>query len=280
MKTYIVCTDGQIPAERKPFTNIYDNHYAERFIRHLSDDATLCTGCGQNCISCRLSYKIDFAPQIAGTLIIPSELLYYIDTPESFLPRKLPGHEILIAINIHEDILLALPPRAKKAGAKALIVPIEDPDWLSKWARNRLAQVCAKIGLEFAAPKPFCSLDFNSFHPHINRFIKYYRIGKPELKIKLHNKKISGAKVITSAPCGDTYFVAHNLKGVSVDSKIHEVVSKYWHSYPCTASMKMDYELGDTILHKGGYLHYEAVDNAIEEARQNKALKLQDVNHK
>lgn len=261
-----MCTDGRIPVERKPFTSIFDNHYAERFIRHLSDDSTLCTGCGENCTSCRQSYKIDFTSQIAGTLTVPSELLYYIDDPESYLPQKLPAHEVMVAINIHEDLLLSLPLLAKKSGAKSLIAPLEDPDWMSKWARRRVSQVCAKVGIEFAAPKPFCNLDVDSSHPYINKFIEHFRIGKPKLKIKIQNGRISGAKIIRSAPCGCTYFVAHNLKDAPVASNIHQIVAKYWHSYPCTASMKMDYELGDTILHKGGFIHYEAVDEATEEA--------------
>lgn len=280
MKIYIVSTDGNIPVERKPFTSIFDNHYAERFIRHLNDDASLCTGCGANCVSCREAYGLNYSSEIAGIARVPSELLYYIDSPTSFLPSDFSAHDVLVAINVHEDILLTLPARAKEAGAKAVIVPVEDPDWLSKWARKRLSQVCAGLELEFASPKPFCSLEASPSQPHIRAFIKLFRIGKPQLKISVRDGRVTGAKVICSAPCGCTYYVAHNLKGAPVDptSSLHKVVAKYWHSYPCTASMKMDYELGDTILHMGGFIHYEAVDEAVAEASLDTRLKTVDNN--
>jgi len=272
MKIYIVSTDGNVPIERKPFTSIFDNHYAERFLRHLSDDSTLCTGCGINCISCREAYKLNYSSDIAGIIRLPSELLYYIDNPASYLPSELPAHDVLVAINVHEDILLSLPAKAKQAGAKAIIVPVEDSDWLSKWTRKRLSQVCAGLELEFSSPKPFCALEATSSQPHIGEFVEHFRIGKPKLQLSIRDGKIAGAKVIHSAPCGCTYYVAHNLKGAPTDSTLHQVVAKYWHSYPCTASMKMDYELGDTILHKGGFIHYEAADQAVEEALQDSSL--------
>ncbi|HDH57064.1 MAG TPA: hypothetical protein ENF16_00465, partial [Bacteroidetes bacterium] len=42
-------------------------------------------------------------------------------------------------------------------------------------------------------------------------------------------------------------------------------VSRYWHSFPCTASMKSDSELGgDTILHLGGQIHMASFCQAAE----------------
>jgi hypothetical protein len=276
VKIHIVSTDGNIPTDRKPFTSIFDNHYAERFIRHLNDDDNLCAGCGADCINCRKAYGLNYEGNIAGVTRVPSELLYYIDNPASYLPSEFPAHDFLVAINVHEDILLTLPPKAKDAGARAVIVPVEDPDWLSKWARKRLSQVCAGLGLEFASPKPFCSLEAGPGQPHIKEFITHFRVGKPRLKVSVREGKVAGAKVLCSAPCGCTYFVAHNLKDAPIQptSSLHQVVAKYWHSYPCTASMKMDYELGDTILHKGGFIHYQAVDEAVEEAvRESERIK-------
>jgi hypothetical protein len=32
--------------------------------------------------------------------------------------------------------------------------------------------------------------------------------------------------------------------------------------------MQMDAELGDTILHRGGFIHYSTVSEAVDEARK------------
>jgi hypothetical protein len=63
--------------------------------------------------------------------------------------------------------------------------------------------------------------------------------------------------------------VAKNLIGKKLTPSINEdLTAKYWHSYPCVASMQMDAELSDTILHRGGFIHYAAVSEAVEEAKK------------
>ena len=64
---------------------------------------------------------------------------------------------------------------------------------------------------------------------------------------------------------GSTWFVAKQLEGVEVDNKreLYDRISESHHSYPCTASMERDRELGDTVLHKAGYLIREAVERAL-----------------
>ena len=101
---------------------------------------------------------------------------------------------------------------------------------------------------------------------HIREFQNTYKIGKPKIVIQSRDGVIREARVVQSAPCGNTYYVAYNLAGQEIGPDLNErVVSKYWHSYPCVGSMLTDPELGDSILHKGGFLHYEAVDEALKE---------------
>lgn len=266
MKLFIVCPDKYVYKERKPFTTIFNDIFAQRFIKHLKDDSTLCTGCGKDCVNCRKVYNLNYSSEIAGIHKIPPELLYYVDEPEKCLPDKVPPHDVLIAINIHEDILVALPEIGVKAGAKALIVPIEHPDWISNWGKMWVKRLCNQLGLECAFPKPFCSLIKEDKTPQINKFIEHFRIGRPELKVEVEGGAIKNVRMIRSAPCGNTYFVAHNLIGKKVDKGLDQWVAKYWHSYPCIASMEMDFSLGDTILHKGGYIHLEAVKEAVEQS--------------
>ncbi len=264
MKLFLIHPDDFDKSEEvPPFHSVFENGYAKKFIKHLIDDRSVCTFCGKSCINCRKAYGLNFKEEIAGVHKLSAKLLYYIDDPAKYLPNTLPFHDILIAINIHEDILLALPKAAKEAGAKGLIVPCEHPDWLTRWGRGRLTQICNELGLECAFPKPFCALTKSDDHPTINEFIDHFMIGRPVMKIETKDGVIEKATIKVSAPCGATYLVAHKLKGVKLDDDIDAVVAKYWHSYPCIASMKTDPELGDTILHKAGHIHYGIVREAL-----------------
>jgi len=259
MRLYVVYSRRVMGGEISP------SQYGERFIRHLKNDPSLCTGCGLRCIRCRDMYGIDFSSEIAGSYELPAELPPLIDEPARYLPTNIPPHDVMIAINVHEDLLLELPRLATEVGAKALLVPVEDPGWLSRGVRNQLRRVCDELNLEFEAPKPFCSLDEGNY-PTINQFIRDFRVGKPKLRVELQGNAIAYAEVLRSAPCGDTYFVAQNLPGLKIDERLNENVAKYWHSYPCVGSMKVDPELKDTILHAGGFNHYGAVHQAIKAA--------------
>jgi len=77
--------------------------------------------------------------------------------------------------------------------------------------------------------------------------------------------RIVHVEVLRSAPCGSTWFVAKQLEGVEVENKLelYDRISESHHSYPCTASMEKDREIGDTILHKAGYLIRAAVEKAL-----------------
>ncbi|MHB0977692.1 MAG: DUF166 domain-containing protein [Candidatus Aquicultorales bacterium] len=214
-----------------PFWKPFDGKYAEKFIRHLKDRQDVCTGCGELCNHCRAGYKLDFGEKIAGVHLLPDRMLAFIDEPYKYLPGKLPPHDVTIAINVHQDLLLEIPRLAKKAGSQAYIVPVEDPDWLDPWIRQELRSICEGEGLDFTAPKPFCALDKGE-GPAIDAFIDEFRIGKPQLKLQIQDGKVRSARVVRSAPCGDTYFVAHNLPGVPIGEELMKKSSKLWHSYP------------------------------------------------
>lgn len=268
MKIYIIDSGGTPPGDdKKEFLTTFDDSFAQRVIAHLKDEPTFCSGCGKQCIRCRNDYDLDYSSELAGILKLPSSLKYYEDNPQRFLPQEVSPFDVLLPINIHEDVLLALPEWMKKSQGKAIIVPIEDPDWVSRWVREKMIGICKDLSVEIAFPKPFCSLEEDKSHPYINQFTSHFRIGKPKLQFEVEGNTIRRAKVLRSAPCGNTYFVAYNISGAEVDKDLKQKVAKYWHSYPCVASMKFDPELGDTILHKGGYNNYDALDVALNELK-------------
>lgn len=269
MKVFFI-TSGlpALPRLERQWCISFNDVLARRVIAHLRDVPEACTGCGKECVRCRQHYDLDFSSDIAGEHKLPSMLPYYIENAREFLPDRFPPHDALVAINIHEDILLILPELAKDVGAKTIIVPQEDPRWVTKWVRERVKGVCSRFGLECAFPKPFCALGEDPTRPFTNEFIRHFRIGVPKFDIELSNGRIEKVTVLRSSPCGCSYHVAHRIAGARVDEHLHELVSKYWHSYPCVASMEMDYELGDTILHKAGYDLLRAFDDALRMARR------------
>ncbi len=265
MRLLFIYCGGEIPRYRPDFSVSFDDTFAQRVLRHLVNEEKYCHGCEALCDHCRDTYGIDFSSDIVDVLELPAVLPFYIDRPRDYLGEQLAPHDITLAINVHEELLLALPTLAAEAGSEAIIAPCEHPAWISRWARDTVGKRCRELGLGWAAPKPFCSLTPGR-HPAIDRFVEYFRVGFPELEVTVKDGLIRAAKVRRSAPCGNTYYVAFNLMGATADASVIERVAKYWHSFPCVASMEMDRELGDTILHLSGYHHYEAIRQALAEA--------------
>ena len=242
----------------------YNGKFGERVIGNLVNFRNFCISCDKLCIFCRDDKRLDFANNITGIYTQPLNLPVYIEEPMKYLPSSLPKNDVLLAINLHPDIIAEFPALAKDAGTRLIIAPVEEPNWLSAGLRNQIKEKCEKAGIVFAAPKPFCSLKKYE-NPLIDKFIDHFKIGFPIFKIGVRNNNIATVQIISSQPCGCSYYVAQKLKNAPVDSKLDEVISNAHHAYPCTASMERDAEIKDTILHKAGYIIREAVHEALNE---------------
>ncbi len=243
---------------------LYGDEFGERVAGNLINFSNFCESCGLACEHCREVYG-SFASDIVGLYKAEISPSVFLDDPSELLPKKPVDHDIMIAVGLHPDLLLAAPAYAAECGAKALIVPIENSFWCPPGLRSQVAKECEERGLEAAFPKPFCELspDVGGW---IGCFVKRYRVGRPELRIWVSRQRIAAVEVLRSAPCGSTWYVTQQIKGERVDKAvIEEVVSKAHHTYPCTASMEVDSEVGDTLLHKAGYIIREAVFRALEQ---------------
>jgi hypothetical protein len=191
----------------------------------------------------------------------------FIEDAEDFLPKYIPEADIAIAINLHPDVLAALPEKIN-GKIKALIVPVEEPHWCSPGLAKQLKEKCDELGIEFAAPKPFCNLRESEEFNLINRFIREFGIGFPEFEIFSDQDGKLKVRILRSQPCGAAWYIGIKLRGL--DSEILDNIRELWnvvseahHSYPCTASMEKDNEYGETLLHIAGYIARHAVDVAI-----------------
>lgn len=236
-----VKSGGASDAARDPFSLLFDTASADRLANRLKKS-------------------------IIQLIEVPSVLPQYLDEPAEYLPKTLPVHDLLIAVNIHDEILLELPAIAATGDGKALMVPREDPNWTSPWLRDELEKRCAAAGLEIVFPKPFCSLAEDPSHPAINSIIADLKIGRPRIKLHTKGGIIQRVEVLSSAPCGDTYYVAEKLKGKRLDDKLDAWAFKFWASYPCLGAMVFDNDYNDLLQHAAGHILLEA----IEEARKAK----------
>lgn len=228
------------------YTVSMNTAYADRFISHITNASGFCTACGKDCIACREGYKLDFSHDIAGVVSFPARLPVMIDDPESYIPSDVPPHDVLVAISVHEEILLSFIERFQVS--RGIIIPSEAPGWISPYAKKTITDKCAEKNIEVAFPKPFCS--FSPSSGILREFRNYFRVGKPRLNIHIEGNSIRYARVECSAPCGATYYTARGLTGKSLDEDLVMVIDTMLSSYPCTASTEVDREFQDSIIHQ------------------------------
>ncbi len=251
---------------------IYSGEFAERVIRNLINDPSFCKSCGLYCDSCKYSiYSHVRNIRAAIELPNPSDLPAFIDEPEKYIPKNIPRADLCIASGLHKDLLLELPRYMKKAEVKGLVVPIEDFVEVPFGLRKQVEEKCQELDLESTFAKPFCSLEILESKPTISRLAAELNIGRPLLEISTARRGcsevIESATVRRSAPCGSTWYIARKLVGVETTQEIlRDAVAKAHHSYPCTATMGIDPEVKEPILHIGGYIIREAVENAVKHA--------------
>jgi len=204
----------------------------------------------------------------------PESLGDFIDDVQPLLPKDIPSADIAMVINVHPDILFGMLPLLKEAGVKGIVGCSERPREMPLGQRKQLEEKAAELGMEAAFSKPFCAMVPDPAKPNIAAFLEAAGIGRPSIEVVLQKSRegkdhIVAANVLRTAPCGSTWFVAKRLLGLEPDQPdIRERISEAHHAYPCTASMERDTELGDTILHKGGYIIREAVEDAFKKAKR------------
>jgi len=253
---------------------IYSEDFMERVIRNLINDPSFCKPCGLYCDFCKYDvYSFVRNVRVAIQLPNQAELPAFIDNPQKYMPKKIPKVDLCLASGLHKDLLLELPQRIQKVGIKGLIVPIEDFAEVPSGLRKQVEERCQELGLEDAFPKPFCSLKSAEDRPVISRFVTELNVGRPLLQIstaKRGKREVIDSSIVRrSAPCGSTWYVARKLVGVETRREIlYDVVAKAHHSYPCMATMNVDPEVKEPILHVGGYTIREEVEKALKRTEE------------
>jgi len=249
--------DARGGASKDPYLQRFGSSFAEKVLANLRGEPGLCARCGPDCIACRNRYRRRFGPEQVTVVDLHGPLPYLLERPGRHVPRALPEHEVLLAVNVHEQVLLEVLKRCRRWGTRGVVVPLEQAEWLSGSARAQAETICRDQGLELALPKPFCAFDPPPGGV-LGRFRRRFHIGKPQVRLTVRAGRIHRAFVEVSAACGATYYVARWLEGRAVGEDLaHEVVAKRMHSYPCTASMRWDEEIANTPMHVAGEAHFD-----------------------
>ena len=200
----------------------------------------------------------------------PRVLPAVMDYPEDYLPKELPTADLILSLGEHPGVAELLPDIATAARARAVIAPVDRVDWLPRGLMNQLKRWLADRGVSSVFPKPFCTLTEESYNygkhrvsyqdPLIAEFARYF--GQPSFDLVCRDGVIEQVRVCRDAACGCARFVADRLPGTSADNAEQESGMLH-HHYPCLASMGMDPDFHDTVMHISGRVMKEAIEQEI-----------------
>lgn len=196
------------------------------------------------------------------TLEITASLPTMIEEPSEFLPQDIPKADLVISLGEHPGVAELLPAIVKASEARAVIAPVDNRAWLPPGLARQVEKALQKMGVTVIFPVTFCALqEGDSDDPLIKEFA--HAFGVPEVEIAVEADRVQEARVIRSAPCGSTYFVAEELKGTkTMDAE--EKSGILHHNYPCLATMNVDWQFHDTLMHRAGYFTKQAVHRALK----------------
>jgi hypothetical protein len=199
----------------------------------------------------------------------------FIDDPEDFIPDEFAPADLILSFAEHRGAAELLPEIARKTGAKAVLVGVDDESWLPRGLDNQLHEWLKAMDVACATPKPLCSLTENDYgvtrhekaeysSPEIAEFARYF--GQPSLKLEIDPAAgtVIGAEVERDAVCGCAHFVAEGLIGLSVNDA-EEKAGLLHHHYPCLASMvKLPHFNHDTLMHVSGQVLKDNVGSQVK----------------
>jgi hypothetical protein len=196
------------------------------------------------------------------TLELAGPFPVVIEDPMEFLPSEIPAADLVISLGEQPGLAALLPDIVKAAGARAVIAPVDSRAWLPPGLAKQLKRTFDRMGVNAVFPVPFCSLQASdSDDPLIREFAEHF--GMPVVAVEITGEQVHAVDVNQSAPCGSTYFVADGLRTVRIEDA-EEQSGLLHHNYPCLATMTVDWEFQDTLMHRAGYFVKRAVHDALK----------------
>lgn len=208
----------------------------------------------------------------------PAVLPPIVDYPEDHLPESFAPADLILSFAEHRGVAELLPDIARMTGAQAVIAAIDNEAWLPRGLARQLCGWLEDIGVSCVTPKPLCSLADGHYsvgrrrrieydHPFIREFVQYFGQPRIQLRVDLDSRRIVSATVERDTVCGCARHVAEGLVGLSVD-EAEEKAGLLHHHYPCQASMGIDNDYSDTLMHVSGNLMRDNVAGQIKPYRR------------
>ena len=192
----------------------------------------------------------------------PRFLPVIVDDPEDFLPEDPPQADLVLSLVENRSASELNPDLAIAAGAHAVIAPVDNRAWLPRGMMRQIGHRLAARSISSAFPVPFCSLEVEpGQHPLIQEFATHF--GRPKLGIEVKGDRIARVDILREAPCGSTRLVVQRLIGVPIEDA-EEQAGLAHHHHPCLASMTMDDEFEDTLMHRSGLMTKLAVHEPLQ----------------
>lgn len=204
----------------------------------------------------------------------PAILPPIVDYPEDYVPDTLPPADLILAVGEHKGIAELIPEIVRVTGARAVIAGVDNEAWLPRGLARQLRDWLADMGVVGVTPKPLCSLTEKSYSvsrrqqieyddPLIAEFARYF--GRPRLEVTVdpQTKQIMAVEVKRDTVCGSARYVAAGLIGISVE-EAEQKAGLLHHHYPCLASMGVDIDYDDTLMHISGNILKDNVGEQLK----------------
>lgn len=182
------------------------------------------------------------------------------DSLTDLLPGELPAADLLLLLTEDSVIAELVPDMVKLSGASAVLAPVANRSWLPLGLANQIRGKLNEVSM--IMPVPFCALgEGDTNNELVKQFAQHF--GSPCIKMEQEQDKVKKVTVLREAPCGSTRFVAKKLVGTNVKDAYLEAGLLH-HAYVCYATMVMDREFDDTLMHRAGLAMKEAVAEALK----------------
>jgi thymidylate synthase len=182
-----------------------------------------------------------------------------IDDPDEFLPRAIPAADLLVSLHESPGAAELVPDIAQRCLAKAVLAAVDDRAACPPGLENQVRKRLDRMGVACAFARPLCGFDGGP-HPFLEAFAA--RFGRPRLSIGADGDRVGSVTVERDCPCGAARFVASVLPGTRL-SEAADIGALRHHHHPCMASMEIDPELEDTLMHLSGYIFRAAINRAL-----------------
>lgn len=200
-----------------------------------------------------------------------------IDYPEDHVPESLPEAELILAFGEHKGVAELIPEIARRVGAQAVIAPVDREEWLPRGLARQLRRWLEEMDVACVTPKPLCSLTEGHYNikrhrmehddPLIAEFARYF--GRPRFHITVDpgTRDIGEIVVERDAVCGCARYVARELVGVPAGDA-ERLAGLLHHHFPCLASMGIDQDFDDTIMHVSGNIMKAEVKEQVRDHQE------------